>query len=392
MRLKKRTSLIRKIFEPLSRASASGKPDYTLLACVALLLAFGLLMLSSASSIASFEQTKDTTQDSYLIFKQQFTHGVIPGLLVFFILLRISYEKYRRYALTILLAIYGLLLIVFIPNLGVEINGIKAWITVGSITIQTSEIAKLCFVLWLAMWLSTREKFITSWRQTIVPFVVFVGSIIFLLMLQPDMGTMLIFAIVAFTMVYAAGASWRHLTIIAGVGLLVSFLLILAAPYRLERLTTYWRPSSDTQGAGYQLNQSLIAIGSGGWWGSGIGQSRQKFYYLPEVDSDSIFAVIGEEWGFFFSTILIVLFAALFYRGLRIARAAPDMYGNLLALGISSLVTAQAAINISGMLGLLPLTGLPLPFISKGGTNIVMLLAAMAILVNISKSPNLNHG
>ena len=374
-------SLLGRLLSPIVGHDGSSHVDYTLLIVLCIILFFGLLMLSSATSVLSFERT----HNSYTFFKQQLTHGIIPGLLLFFIALRIPYRRYEKIALYLFWLTVGLLLLVFIPHLGVRFNGVTSWIHVAGITVQTSELAKPFFIVWLAAWLAQRNSAMSDLRSVTIPFALQVGFICLLLMLQPDMGTMVIFATIAFLLFIAANARLTHILGFIGIGAALGTLLIFSAPYRLQRLLTFWNPGGDLQGSGYQLNQSLIAIGSGGLFGLGVGNSRQKFDYVPEIANDSIFAIISEEWGFIFSALLIILFLTVFWRGILIARHAPDRFGGLLAFGIASMIAIQTLINIGAMLGLVPLTGIPLPFISLGGTNVAVLLASIGVLANISK-------
>ncbi len=363
-------------------------PDYTLLGTTLVLLFVGLITLSSATSILSFQETSGT----YYFLRRQLTHGVLPGLLAMFILYRIPYRKYLGFTSLFLFAVYALLLVVFVPSLHPAGYPTKSWIDIGFTTIQTSEIAKLFFILWLAGWCTTRHASIRSLTVTSIPFFLITASIAGLLMLQPDAGTMILFMGIAMCMFFVAQGNLLHILFATGLGSLIIIPVILRAPYRFQRLTSFLHPSADTQGAGYQIYQALIALGSGSWFGLGIGRSQQKFYFVPEVESDSIFAIIGEELGFIISAILLILFVSLFLRGIRIARNAPDRYGALVAWGVTLLITLQVVVNVGAIVGLLPLTGIPLPFISLGGTNIVVLLAGLGILLNISTYTKEQHG
>lgn len=363
-------------------------PDYVLFGITILIVFIGLILLSSATSVLSFQETSG----SYYFVWQQLTHGVLPGLAALFLAYHIPYRKYQRFTPLFLIAVYVLLAIVFIPQLHTTGLPTRSWIDLGGITLQTSEIAKIFFILWLAGWCSTRQRTMRDLTRTSIPFFIIMASIAGLLMLQPDTGTMLLFLGVGCMVLYVAQGSLLHLSFAAGLGALVAVPWLLKAPYRLQRLTSFLDPSQDIQGAGYQVYQALIALGSGSWFGLGIGQSQQKFYFVPEVESDSIFAIIGEELGFVFTSFLIMLFVGLFLRGVRIARQAPDRYGALIAWGVTALIALQVIVNIGAMVSLLPLTGIPLPFISLGGTNMVVLLASIGILMNISTITQARHG
>ena len=251
--------------------------------------------------------------------------------------------------------------------------------------VQTSELAKLTFIIYLAIWFEAKQKELKNFKTGLLPFLILLGIVSLLIMLQPDMGTMLIFISFSIIMFMVAGMTWKQFLVSASLGFVAVFAMVKAAPYRIARFVSFINPDADPQGAGYQLKQALIAIGSGGFLGLGLGHSRQKFAYLPEVAADSIFAVVAEEWGFIFTTLFVVLYLILFFRGVSIARRSPSMFGKLLATGITSWIIVQAAVNIGAIIGILPLTGLPLPFVSLGGSNLAVVMMALAILTNISK-------
>lgn len=279
---------------------SQGKPDYQLICLIGVILCVGLIMLSPATSVLSFTETKT----SYFFVMRQITRGVIPGALFFLIALKFNYRKYRRLTPFFLVITIALLLLVFIPFLGSVQNGVKGWIRLAGITIQTSEIAKLTFILWLAGWLASHEGSIRSLKKTSIPFFIVSALVAGLIMLQPDMGTMLIFAAVAFVMFFAARARMSHIVLLVAISALIALPIIISARYRFQRILQFWNPNNDIQGAGYQIRQALIALGSGSWRGVGIGRSQQKFQFLPEIESDSIFAIIGEEGGFFSQALL----------------------------------------------------------------------------------------
>jgi len=359
------------------------KPDYVFLGLVGVITIFGLIMLSSASSAVAYEKF----QDNYWYLKHQILFGFLPGLIAFFIMARIDYRKWKKYALPFLALSIILLLLVFIPGLGVSYGRARNWINFFGMSLQPSEIVKLTFLIYLAAWLSTKkgEREMKEASSSFIPFIVTFGLIVFLMAVQPDVGTLSVIAAISLTVYFFAGASLVHLSWITGAGVLLFFVLIKLAPYRTARLMTFLHPELDPQGLGYHINQALLAIGSGGFWGLGLGLSRQKFQYLPEVAGDSIFAIIAEELGFLFAVILICTFVFLAIRGFKIATTAPDSFGRLLAVGITSWFIFQSFINIGAMLGVLPLTGVPLPFISYGGTALTVCLAATGIMANISK-------
>ena len=372
---------VKALFLPLTSYNEGHRPDYILLIIVGIVIFLGLLMLSSATSVLGF----DEHEDSYYFLKQQLLRGLIPGLILFFFFIRVNFGKLKKYSWLWLLLTILLLLVVFIPNIGVEVNGAKSWINFFGISIQTSEIAKLTFIIYLAIWLDAKEKNISNPRKVLLPFMILLGIICSLILMQPDMGTMTVFVLFSVTMLFVAGVSIKHLALLLSVAIASIIIMIKIAPYRSARLTSFVNPEADPQGQGYQLLQALIAVGSGGLWGLGLGQSVQKFSYLPEVAADSIFAIIAEEWGFILASIFVLLYFAIFLRGIHIAKNAPDLFSKLLATGITCWVVLQSFVNIAAIIGIMPLTGLPLPFVSLGGSNLAILMSAIAILINISK-------
>lgn len=357
-------------------------PDPILISIIAIILIIGLIMLSSASVVVSFEKFGDA---NYLI-KHQIFFGLIPGLILLFFTYWIDYRIWRRYALFLLILSIILLVLVFIPGLGQSYGrAARSWINLFGLFIQPSEIVKLTFILYLSAWLVKRDKEVSHFFYGFLPFLFFLSIISFLIALQPDIGTMSVIILIALVIYFAAGAKLWHVGLVGLGGLSIIFTLIKIAPYRLARFLVFMNPELDPQGIGYHLKQAFLAIGSGGLFGQGLGLSRQKYLYLPEVIGDSIFAIIAEELGFIFTVFLIVLFLILMWRGLYLARRAPDDFGCLTIVGIISWFIFQTMINIGAMVGLLPLTGLTLPFISYGGTSLAISLAATGILINISR-------
>jgi cell division protein FtsW len=360
------------------------QPDYFLALIVFALIIFGLIMVSSASVVIS----NDLVGNNYHFLKSQLT-ALMVGLFVWIIVQAIPYQFWRRFAFPALLLAIGLLIIPafpeYFPGIAFQSGGAHRWIHFGPLFLQPSEIAKLALVIYLAAWLEKKGASVRDFASGFVPFVIVLGVMIILIMKQPDMGSMFVMGAAATGIFFVAGASWFHLMLggVAAGGVL--WILIKSASYRLARFLVFLNPESDPKGIGYHVNQALIAIGSGGWWGLGFGKSRQKFHYLPEVSTDSIYAVIVEELGFLRAALIPVLFILFCWRGLRIARLAPDPFGRLLATGITAWITLQALINISAMVGLLPLTGIPLPFISYGGSSLVVCLIGVGILMNVSR-------
>ncbi|HEY8108982.1 MAG TPA: putative lipid II flippase FtsW [Patescibacteria group bacterium] len=355
------------------------RPDYTFFLTVVALSAFGLLMILSAGQVQSFQ----LKGNGYYYFTQQLG-SLLVGLLAFYVAQRVHYQVWKKLALPLLLAAVALLLVLFIPGVGFEHGGARRWIDLGVVPLQVSEVAKLALVVYLAAWLSGRRKK-DDFTGTFLPFAAVTALLGGLIMLQPDLGTTAVLAGTALTMYFTAGAPLRHIGMsFAGLFGVVA-VLIATAPYRINRFLTFLDPSKDTQGTGYHVQQALVAIGSGGLFGVGFNNSLQKNFYLPEPMNDSIFAVIGEELGFLASVALLATFAFLARRGLRIARYAPDDFGRLLVTGFITWVTLQAIVNVAAMLSLIPLTGVTLPFISLGGSSLVVLLTAMGIVMNVSR-------
>lgn len=357
-------------------------PDKVFLALTGTIVVFGLVMLSSASSSVGYARFGDM----FFYLKHQILYGLLPGLVIFFILSRVDYHYFREKAFLLLILSVGLLLLVFLPGLAADWGTTRSWIRVGSFSLQPAEIVKLTFLFYLAAWLEERGKLgVKDIHTGLLPFLTVLGVIGALLMLQPDMGTMSIIAGTSLIVYFVAGAPILYLTgmLISSSGLFA--LLIKVSPYRAARLLTFLHPELDPQGIGYQINQALLAIGSGGLFGVGLGHSAQKVMYLPIVISDSIFAVIAEEMGFIFVTAFLIFLLVLFSRGIMIAKRALDPFGRLITVGIISWFAVQTIVNIGSMLGLLPLTGVTLPFVSYGGTSLAISLAAVGVIANVSK-------
>lgn len=357
------------------------KPDFIFLITLGIIIAFGLLMLASAS--VPLSQEKFGT--SYYYLKSQILRGLLPGLALFIIGYLLPYRFWKKFALLGLILGIVSLIAVFIPGLGLGEGGASRWLNFGLFSLQPSEFLKLAFIIYLAAWFDSKEKTIKSFSNSFVPFMILIGVLAVLLLFQPDIGTLGVISLIGMTMYFLAGARLLYFPIILGGGGILIYILTKIFPHALNRVTVFLHPGTDPKGIGYQLNQALLAIGSGGFFGRGLGQSVQKFKYLPEPSTDSILAVIGEELGFFGILLLLILFGILIFRGFRIARLAPDNFARYLASGIISWIAIQALINTAAISGLLPLTGITLPFISLGGSSLTACLAGMGILLNISK-------
>jgi cell division protein FtsW len=365
----------------LALPSVSG--DRPLLLSVFFLLGIGLLMV--ASSGVSYGNIR--FGDEYYFLKRQLV-GLSVGLFFLWLFQKISYQFWRKISVPLFFSAVVLLVLVLVPGFGTTAYGASRWLDLGPVSFQPSEIMKLALIVYFAAWLSGKNVARkTDFYEGAVPFAIVLSLIGFLILKQPDMGTLGVLSIIAFSIFFASGARLSHIGFLVGSGLFALLILIWLAPYRLRRMLVFLDPEHDPSGAGYQINQALIAIGSGGLFGLGLGHSRQKFSYLPEPMTDSIFAVLGEEFGLFGCALVIGLFVFFAYRGFHIARRAPDEFGRYLAVGIVAWVVFQAFMNIFAITGLMPLTGVPLPFLSYGGTSLAALLGAVGILLNISKRP-----
>ncbi len=353
---------------------ASHGADKFLILGILIMSLFGVLMVYDSSVAIAI---RDFSNQYYYVFEQ--LKWLFVGSVVFCICSVIQYKIWYQLALPGLFATMFLLFAVFLPGIGVHALGAHRWINLGLFVLQPAELAKLAIVIYLSAWFSHPEK------NRFFSFLLLLLMTVGLVLLEPDLGTSIIILLIGICMYYFAGSPVHHLAllfpVIAG-GVLV---LALIAPYRVARLTTFLNPQSDPLGSSYQIRQVLIALGSGGWMGVGIGKSRQKYEYLPEANTDSIFAIIGEETGFIGAILTIGLFLFIIWRGFRIAVHAPDPFSRLLTLGISAWVAIQTLINLGAMVRIIPLTGVPLPFVSYGGSSFIILFAAMGIVLNISK-------
>lgn len=356
------------------------KPDYIFAIIVFVLTFFGLVMIASSSMVVSLE--KYNSSYAYVIRQ---IGSLLIGLVLMMITYRIDYRIYKKYAVWLFIIALGLLILVYVPGIGVKINGASRWIGFGSRMFQPTEIVKICFILYLSAWLDKKGEVIKSFSSGFVPFALLIALVGFLIIKQPDLGTLSVIIITSAIMYFASGAKLAHIGLGAGSLIVLLGILIKMEPYRMQRLLVFLNPTLDSQGASYHINQALIAIGTGGLWGLGFGQSKQKYLYLPMAHTDSIFAIISEELGFMRSGLILVVFILLGVRGFKIAKNAPDDFGRLVAVGITSWILIQAFINIAAMLSVVPMTGVPLPFISYGGSSLMFLLAAVGIMLNISQ-------
>ncbi len=357
-------------------------PDPILLLTLALLVVGGVFIFMSASlGLLAYDSQGFTSAA-----ESQFVLGLGGGLIAFFIALRIPYRFWRRVSLYIFIASLLLTLLVFIPHVGLTINGARRWIGIGPIQVQPSEFLKVAYILYLATWFSAAKSHLHEFKNGLIPFIVVTGLTGGVLILQPDTSTFLVTAAAGGAMFFTAGARWKDVLILLLIAVVALGGLFLVRPYMLERVTTFLHPHNDPQGSSYQVDQSLLAVGAGELTGRGFGQSIQKFGKLPEPISDSIFSVFSEEFGFIGAAILVITYLTFALRGFWIAARSPDLFGGLLAVGIVTLIIAQSFFNISAMLALLPLSGLPLEFVSHGGTALLVALGATGILLSVSRS------
>ena len=356
------------------------RADRTLFYLTAALVLMGLLVVSSAS-VAISERNFGT------LYGYTLRHGIyalVLGGIAFFSCQRIPYQFWRKISLPLLLGSLILMMLVFFPVVGVTLGGAQRWITLCFFSFQPGELLKLTLIIYLSSWLDKGKSAEKTFGRALAPFTLILGIASVFLILQPDIGTLFIVAATASVLYFLGGGKVSQLFSLGFLGLIVIILLIQIAPYRVDRLTVFLDPNTDPTGIGYQIRQAFIAIGSGGVFGRGFGQGIQKYNYLPEPINDSIFAIITEELGFAGASAIIALFLLFAWCGMRIAREADTFFGKLLAAGITSGIIIQAFINMAAISGLLPLTGIPLPFISYGGTSLVMTLASIGILRNIS--------
>jgi len=355
-------------------------PDFILVIVILALLSLGLIMVYSASAVWADYRF----DDSFYFAKRQLLFAII-GLIAMFFIMNIDYWTWRSWSKVILITCFVLLIAVLIPGIGNVRNGSRSWIGVGAFSIQPSEFMKLAMIIYLAKFLSENQKNITSFKKGLVPSLGLVFTAFALIMLQPDLGTGTVMVGTCLIMIFVSGARIVHFIGLGLIGLAGFVGLIAAAPYRIKRITAFLDPWEDPLGSGFQTIQSLYAIGPGGLFGLGLGQSRQKFFYLPEPQTDFIFAILAEELGFIGGAFVLLLFALLLWRGIRTALNAPDLYGSFLAVGIISMVAFQVMINIGVVINLIPVTGITLPFFSYGGSSLTLMLMAMGILLNISR-------
>lgn len=356
--------------------------DIFLLVVTGLLLLTGLIVLYSASTVESYKIFKTS---NYFFFHQLMYGGGI-GLLAMYVASRIDYHRYKDWLPYGLILVVILLILVKVPGIGFGAGGAFRWIHIGPIFFQPAELAKLAIIIYTSSWLAERQQQVASFKAGILPAVAVIGLMSALILWQPDVGTMLVVAITGLLLLFIGGVRLSSFAAIIAAGVAVLAVAVKLEPYRLQRLLTFLDPSHDPSGIGYHINQALLAIGSGGLFGLGYGLSHQKTSYLPEVLGDSIFAVMAEELGFLRVLAVLALFLLFAIRGVTISMRASDVFGKLLAAGITAQIIVQVIINIAAITALVPLTGIPLPFFSYGSSSLIVTLLEIGILLNISKS------
>lgn len=360
----------------------TSSPDYVIIVAVAALVVLGVLAVYSSSFALGLLEFGDA---NYFVMRQVM-FAIVGGMLMW-LLMKMDYRQLRALSPLLMLAALVGLILVLVPGIGVESNGAHRWIrTVGGVPpIQPSEFAKLALIIYVAAWLAGRGEHVKEFWTGFIPFVVLVGFVAGLIMMQPDLGTTIVVVLTTLTLVFVAGASLSHVAAFGGIAGVAGSMLVITGEYRADRIFAFVSAEDDPSGRGFQTLQLLIALGSGGIHGLGLGASRQKFFYVPGAHTDGIFAIIGEELGFIGCVAVIALFAVLLIRGFRVIFRARDDFGSLLAVGIVSWIGFQALINVGGITRSLPLTGIPLPFLSYGGSALLTMLAAVGVLLSVSR-------
>jgi cell division protein FtsW len=369
-----------RLFEVLRLPLKKSNPDFILIMVTLTLLAVGLIMVYSASAVwADYK-----FDDSFFFAKRQLLFAAV-GVFAMFFIMNVEYWTWKNWAKVLIIICFVLLVLVLIPGIGVLRNGSRSWIGVGAFSVQPSEFMKLAMIAFLAKYLSENQRYITSFRKGVLPSLLLVFSAFAMIMLQPDLGTGTVMVGTCVVMIFISGARVMHFAWLGLAGLAGFAALVLSAPYRIKRITSFLDPWEDPLNSGFQIIQSLYAIGPGGLFGLGLGESRQKFFYLPEPQNDFIFAILAEELGFIGGTFVLLLFSLVLWRGIRIALGAPDLFGSFLAVGIVSMIAIQVMINVGVVTGLMPVTGITLPFLSYGGSSLTLMLMAVGVLLNISR-------
>jgi cell division protein FtsW len=357
-----------------------GQPDFIILITTVIIVGFGIVMVYSASHHVAYEELGD----SAYFLKRQLIWALL-GFILLYITMHIPHTFYQKLVPLILFVLLIMMILVLIPGIGVEQFGARSWIDLKVMTLQPSEFVKLGLIIYLASIFAKKQEYISDFKRGVLPPLIIVGLFCGLTLVQRDLGTTTMLMMFTLILMFSAGIRLRHMFFLGLTGAALFTLFAVTQPYRLRRLTSFRDPWSDPSDTGYQLIQSLYAFGNGGLWGAGFDNSIQKQFYLPFAHTDFIFAVIGEEWGFIGSSVVIVLYAILVLRGIQISLRSPHPFSMLLGVGLSSMIGLQAMINMGVATGLLPVTGLTLPLISYGGSSLLLSLISIGILLNISR-------
>nr|WP_094547570.1 stage V sporulation protein E [Petroclostridium xylanilyticum] len=361
-----------------------GSFDFGFFITVMILLSFGLIMVFSASSASAFYDYND----SYYVIKRQLMWAVL-GLFAMFFMAGFDYKRLNRLSVPIL--VVSIILLIAVLIVGTEVNGAQRWLGFGGLTIQPSEVAKLAVIIFFSSSLAKKKDKIKKFFTGLMPYLMILGVVAALVILEPHLSGTVVIALVSVILLFAAGARIFHFVILSLPAIAGLVIAVIVEPYRMRRIVSFLNPWEYKMNEGWQIIQSLYAIGSGGLFGLGLGRSRQKFLYIPEAQNDFIFSILCEELGFVGAATVLVLFLILIWRGIKIALNAPDTFGSLLATGIISLIAVQVLINIAVVTSSMPVTGMPLPFFSAGGSSLLFIMAGMGIVLNISRYSN-NRG
>ncbi|HEY4000811.1 MAG TPA: putative lipid II flippase FtsW [Candidatus Xenobia bacterium] len=356
-------------------------PDYWFMTLALVLAAMGIVMVFSASSVVACVSSEYNNDPLYFLKRQVL--WTLLGLVAMVLAMRIDIHKLRKWAFPAVMLSIGMLGLVLSPHFGVVVNGARRWLHIGPISLQPAEFAKFGLLLYLADVLARRGTKIKH-ALRLIPLLLIFGAVVVLIEKEPDLGTAMVVAAMFFSVLWMSGAKFSHLASLAGLGVMATIMSIFKEQYRMDRMTAFLDPFKDAKGVGYHTVQSLIALGSGGVWGLGLGESRQKFLYLPEQYTDYIFAVLGEELGLIGTLAMILLFVCFLYKGFKIALDARQPFMTLLAAGGTAMICFQGALNIGVVAGALPSTGVPLPFISFGGSSLLLNMLCVGLMLNIS--------
>jgi cell division protein FtsW len=365
----------------MTRRALPRTPAYVVVvATVAVLNVVGLVMILSASSVAALS----SYGSSWHFFNRQLMWAAIGGV-AFVVASRVDYRRWRALATPMTIVAIALLVLVLVPRIGIYVDGARRWLGFGAMRFQPSEVAKLALVLFCADKIATGWRSVRDWRAVTLPVLLVLGVMAGLVLVEPDLDSTIVLAVIALTMLAVGGAPWRHLFAVTATGAVLATYFALTVPYRRARVFSVLDPFADAGNTGYQLSQSLIALGSGGVGGVGLGAGRAKWMFLPNAHTDFIFAIVGEELGLVGTLLVVGLFACFGLVGVRVALRAPDRFGMLLCAGITAWVVGQAMINLGAVIGLLPVSGIPLPFLSAGGSSLVFTMTGAGILANVAR-------